>query len=89
ERFCIDTYWAATVENQSSNRKETGTTEQISLTNHKPEPHIRRLPSESTTLATLFIISCTSFTTLLCNFVYTLKPIPGILKPRITPSAYH
>uniref|UniRef100_A0A5K3EY24 Secreted protein n=1 Tax=Mesocestoides corti TaxID=53468 RepID=A0A5K3EY24_MESCO len=30
------------------------------LTNHKPEPHVMRLPSESTTLATPLIIYCIS-----------------------------
>uniref|UniRef100_A0A5K3FII4 Secreted protein n=1 Tax=Mesocestoides corti TaxID=53468 RepID=A0A5K3FII4_MESCO len=34
--------------------------EQASLTNHEPGPHVRRLPSESTTLATPPIIYCTS-----------------------------
>uniref|UniRef100_A0A5K3FW13 Uncharacterized protein n=1 Tax=Mesocestoides corti TaxID=53468 RepID=A0A5K3FW13_MESCO len=38
----------------------TGTTEQALLTNHKPEPHIRRLPSDSATLATPLIIYCIS-----------------------------
>uniref|UniRef100_A0A5K3FXF9 Frizzled/Smoothened transmembrane domain-containing protein n=1 Tax=Mesocestoides corti TaxID=53468 RepID=A0A5K3FXF9_MESCO len=39
----------------------TGATEQALLTNHKPEPHVRSLPSQSTTLATPLIIYCTSF----------------------------
>uniref|UniRef100_A0A5K3FUH6 TMEM132D_N domain-containing protein n=1 Tax=Mesocestoides corti TaxID=53468 RepID=A0A5K3FUH6_MESCO len=37
---------------------KTGTTEQALLTNHKPEAHARRLPSESPTLATTIIICC-------------------------------
>uniref|UniRef100_A0A5K3EHC0 GPS domain-containing protein n=1 Tax=Mesocestoides corti TaxID=53468 RepID=A0A5K3EHC0_MESCO len=48
------------VEYPSTIMKETSTTEQSSLTNHKPEPHVWRLPSESTTLATPLIICCTS-----------------------------
>uniref|UniRef100_A0A5K3FGD2 Ubiquitin-like modifier-activating enzyme ATG7 n=1 Tax=Mesocestoides corti TaxID=53468 RepID=A0A5K3FGD2_MESCO len=33
-------------------------TKQALLTNHKPEPHVRHLPSESSTLATPPIIYC-------------------------------
>uniref|UniRef100_A0A5K3F735 Uncharacterized protein n=1 Tax=Mesocestoides corti TaxID=53468 RepID=A0A5K3F735_MESCO len=39
---------------------ETGTTVLALLTNHKPDPNVRRLPSESITLATPLIIYCTS-----------------------------
>uniref|UniRef100_A0A5K3FZU9 Uncharacterized protein n=1 Tax=Mesocestoides corti TaxID=53468 RepID=A0A5K3FZU9_MESCO len=50
----------AIVEYPSPNRKNTGLTEQALLTNHKPEPRVRRLPSESTALATPLIIYCIS-----------------------------
>uniref|UniRef100_A0A5K3G3C4 ORM1-like protein 2 n=1 Tax=Mesocestoides corti TaxID=53468 RepID=A0A5K3G3C4_MESCO len=49
-----------TIEYPSHNRKKTGTTKQALLTNHRPGTHVRRLPSESTTLASLLIIYCTS-----------------------------
>uniref|UniRef100_A0A5K3G1C6 Ovule protein n=1 Tax=Mesocestoides corti TaxID=53468 RepID=A0A5K3G1C6_MESCO len=49
------------VEYPSPNRKTSGTTQQALLTNHKPEPHVRCRPSESATLATLPIVSCSSF----------------------------
>uniref|UniRef100_A0A5K3G0V3 Uncharacterized protein n=1 Tax=Mesocestoides corti TaxID=53468 RepID=A0A5K3G0V3_MESCO len=48
------------VEYPSPNRKNTGSTEQALLTNRKPEPRVRRLPSESTALATPLIIYCIS-----------------------------
>uniref|UniRef100_A0A5K3FV40 Secreted protein n=1 Tax=Mesocestoides corti TaxID=53468 RepID=A0A5K3FV40_MESCO len=60
-----DQYWltpppsdVATVEYPSLSINKTGTTEQALLTNQKPEPHIRHLPSEPTMLATPLIIYC-------------------------------
>uniref|UniRef100_A0A5K3FFK3 Uncharacterized protein n=1 Tax=Mesocestoides corti TaxID=53468 RepID=A0A5K3FFK3_MESCO len=46
--------------------ERTGTTEQALMTNHRPEPHVRRLPSESPTLATPLIIYCASFVSFSC-----------------------
>uniref|UniRef100_A0A5K3F5H2 Uncharacterized protein n=1 Tax=Mesocestoides corti TaxID=53468 RepID=A0A5K3F5H2_MESCO len=51
----------ATLQYLSPNWKNTATTEQALLTNHMPEPQVRRLPSESATLATPLLIYCTSF----------------------------
>uniref|UniRef100_A0A5K3G3K2 Ovule protein n=1 Tax=Mesocestoides corti TaxID=53468 RepID=A0A5K3G3K2_MESCO len=51
---------ATNVEYPSPNRQKPGTTEQALLTNHKPELRVRRLPSESTTVATPLIIYCIS-----------------------------
>uniref|UniRef100_A0A5K3FDT0 Gamma-secretase subunit PEN-2 n=1 Tax=Mesocestoides corti TaxID=53468 RepID=A0A5K3FDT0_MESCO len=39
---------------------KTGATEQALLTNYNPGPHVWRLPSESSTLATRLIIYCSS-----------------------------
>uniref|UniRef100_A0A5K3FCQ5 Uncharacterized protein n=1 Tax=Mesocestoides corti TaxID=53468 RepID=A0A5K3FCQ5_MESCO len=52
--------YIATVEYKSHNMKNTGTTGQALLTNQKPEPHVRRLSSESTSVATPLIIYCIS-----------------------------
>uniref|UniRef100_A0A5K3FC54 Uncharacterized protein n=1 Tax=Mesocestoides corti TaxID=53468 RepID=A0A5K3FC54_MESCO len=48
------------VEYPSPNRQKAGTTKQALLTNQKPEPRVRRLPSESTTLAPPPILYCSS-----------------------------
>uniref|UniRef100_A0A5K3EJE6 Ephrin RBD domain-containing protein n=1 Tax=Mesocestoides corti TaxID=53468 RepID=A0A5K3EJE6_MESCO len=48
------------VEYPSPNRKNTSTTGHALLTNQKPEPHVRRLPSESTMLSTPLILYCSS-----------------------------
>uniref|UniRef100_A0A5K3G656 Uncharacterized protein n=1 Tax=Mesocestoides corti TaxID=53468 RepID=A0A5K3G656_MESCO len=48
------------VEYPSPSVKKTGTTKQAVLANHKPEPHVGRIPFESTKLATPLIIYCTS-----------------------------
>uniref|UniRef100_A0A5K3FLK2 Os01g0778700 protein n=1 Tax=Mesocestoides corti TaxID=53468 RepID=A0A5K3FLK2_MESCO len=56
---------AANVEYPSANRQNTSTTDHAALTTHKPEPHFRRLPSVSTTLATPLIIYCSSVHVLL------------------------
>uniref|UniRef100_A0A5K3FXK6 PIR Superfamily Protein n=1 Tax=Mesocestoides corti TaxID=53468 RepID=A0A5K3FXK6_MESCO len=51
----------AIAEYPSHSMKKTGTTKQAVSTNHKPEPHVGRLPSVSTKLATPLIIYCSSF----------------------------
>uniref|UniRef100_A0A5K3FW74 Ovule protein n=1 Tax=Mesocestoides corti TaxID=53468 RepID=A0A5K3FW74_MESCO len=45
----------------SSCMKKTGTTEQDFLTNHKPEPVVRRHSSKSTTLVEPITIYCFSY----------------------------
>uniref|UniRef100_A0A5K3FHT8 Ovule protein n=1 Tax=Mesocestoides corti TaxID=53468 RepID=A0A5K3FHT8_MESCO len=51
----------ATIQYSCPIRKKSGTTEQASLTNHKPEPYVRRLPPKSAKLTTPLNIYCFSF----------------------------
>uniref|UniRef100_A0A5K3FZI4 Ovule protein n=1 Tax=Mesocestoides corti TaxID=53468 RepID=A0A5K3FZI4_MESCO len=45
----------------SPNWKKTGTTGKAFLTNHKPDPHVRRILLVTTTLAAPPNIYCSSF----------------------------
>uniref|UniRef100_A0A5K3F8I8 Uncharacterized protein n=1 Tax=Mesocestoides corti TaxID=53468 RepID=A0A5K3F8I8_MESCO len=62
--------YVVSVEYPSPNRKKTGTAEQALLTNHEPKPHVRRFPSESTTLATPLTIYWHATRVLLCLAAY-------------------